>query len=217
MAPTLAEILRVERGYIFRITHRDNVRHLLENGTYCASSEVRDPSFVTIGNEGLIRRRPSRVVPVGPGASLADYVPFYVTPYSPMLYNIKTGYQGVRQRALGEIAILICSLPKLDADGVSYVVSDRHALLRTAAFAVGRENCGGLAWDLWQNRDFRRDLNDPKKFDRYQAEALVHRHLPARTLLGIAVYDEVSEEIVGRAIEVTGAAVRVVRRPEWYP
>ena len=35
--------------------------------------------------------------------ALSDYVPFYFTHHSPMLYNIKTGYHGMRQTPMPEI------------------------------------------------------------------------------------------------------------------
>lgn len=51
---------------------------------------------------------------MAPGGTLSDYVPFYFTPCSPMLYNIKTGYNGVpKQEAMEEIVLLVASLRKL--------------------------------------------------------------------------------------------------------
>ena len=84
-----------ENAYIFRITHINNVPWLLANGVHCRNSIDRDPNFHEIGNPDLIDKRAHRVVLVGPGGTLSDYVPFYFTHYSPMLYNIKTGYHGL--------------------------------------------------------------------------------------------------------------------------
>lgn len=83
--------LTPERGLLFRITHIANLPWLLANGLLCASSTAHDPNFVTIGNPDLIERRRQRRVPIAPNGTLADYVPFYFTPKSPMLLNIKTG------------------------------------------------------------------------------------------------------------------------------
>ena len=52
-----------------------------------------------IGNPDLIDKRTHRIVPAPPGGTLSDYVPFYFTLYSPMLYNIKTGMEGHRAKA----------------------------------------------------------------------------------------------------------------------
>lgn len=101
--------LNPEKALIFRITHRENVPWILQHGLVCANGHPQDPGFVQIGNVELIGKRSHRPVPVPPGGTLADYVPFYFTPFSPMLYNILTG-RGVRQRPNEEIVILVSSL-----------------------------------------------------------------------------------------------------------
>lgn len=92
--------LNPERVLIFRIVHIDNVPWILDNGMHCRTSEIQAPDYRVIGNKDLILIRGSRAVPIQPGGTLADYVPFYFTPFSPMLYNINTGFGGVEERAL---------------------------------------------------------------------------------------------------------------------
>ncbi|MEO1609407.1 MAG: DarT ssDNA thymidine ADP-ribosyltransferase family protein [Pseudomonadota bacterium] len=55
-------------------------------------------------------KRKHRNVPCIPGGTLSDYVPFYFTPFTPMLYNIKTRYGGVSQNPMEDIIILVSSL-----------------------------------------------------------------------------------------------------------
>jgi len=57
-----------------------------------ANGTLYDPNYRNIGNPDLIDKRSRRVVPIPPGGTLSDYVPFYFTPFSMMMYNIKTGY-----------------------------------------------------------------------------------------------------------------------------
>jgi hypothetical protein len=90
--------LNPQKALIFRITHVSNVAWILANGLHCSNSGHSDPNYVPIGNSEIITRRAARIVPIAPGGTLSDYVPFYFTPYSPMLYNIKTGRVGVTQR-----------------------------------------------------------------------------------------------------------------------
>ena len=94
---TVIPSLTAERAFIFRIVHRNNLPWILANGLHCRSSLVIDPHYVDIGNPDLIGKRNARAVPIAPGGTLSNYVPFYFTPRSPMLLNIKTGYNGVRQ------------------------------------------------------------------------------------------------------------------------
>jgi|SRR5215218_1829987 len=92
MPKSLQETLIPEKALIFRATHRSNLPWVLANGLHSRSSVRQDPNFVAIGNTEVIARRQKREVPIPPGGDLADYIPFYFTPYSPMLLNIKTGY-----------------------------------------------------------------------------------------------------------------------------
>lgn len=102
-----------ESAHIFRITHIDNVRWMLRHGMRCRSSSTQDPNFKRIGNPELIEKRRTHIVSVAPGGLLCDYVPFYFTPWSIMLYNIKTGYNGVPHVPNREIVIMVSSLHKL--------------------------------------------------------------------------------------------------------
>src|SRR5262245_11761597 len=106
--------LTPEKALIFRITHIANVPWILDHGLHCRSSANQDPTFHEIGNPDLIDKRTRRIVPVRPGGSLSDYVPFYFTPATPMLLNIKTGYNGVPRTAMADIAILVSSVHKLE-------------------------------------------------------------------------------------------------------
>ncbi len=47
-----------------------------------------------------------------------------------------------------------------------------------------------IDWLILQQRDFERDPDDPAKFERYQAEALIHQHCPISGLLGIVCYTD---------------------------
>jgi hypothetical protein len=80
-------------------------------------------------------------------------VPFYFTPYSPMLYNIKTGWNGITKRSMSEIAILVSSLTTFAEAGIAFVFTDRHALLRTAVFFNSLADLRKLDWQHWQARN----------------------------------------------------------------
>ncbi|WP_421621802.1 DarT ssDNA thymidine ADP-ribosyltransferase family protein [Alkalilimnicola ehrlichii] len=56
----------------------------------------------------------------------------------------------------------------------------------------------------------------PEKTERYQAEALIHHHLPVSALLGIGAYtDRVRADIESQALAV-GLQLKVVTRPNWF-
>jgi ssDNA thymidine ADP-ribosyltransferase, DarT len=134
MSPIASKKLTAERALIFRIVHRNNIPWILNNGIHSRNSVISDPNYITIGNVDIIEKRDKKVVSIIPGGLLSDYVPFYFTPFSPMLLNIKTGRGGVIQRPNEEIVILVSSLPRCRQLGLSYVFSDRHAYLEPARF-----------------------------------------------------------------------------------
>ena len=92
----MAMTLNPDKALIFRIMHRDNLPWILDHGLHASNGEVSDPNFRNIGNVDLIEKRNLRPVRVGQGGTLSDYVPFYFTPFSIMMFNIHTGYN-VRQ------------------------------------------------------------------------------------------------------------------------
>jgi hypothetical protein len=116
-----------DEARIFRITHIDNVPWILDHGLHCKSSKVQDPNFVQIGLRELIDKRATRRVHKKPGGSLGDYVPFYFTPWSIMMYNIKTGYGDVIQRPNHEIVIIVSSIHQLVELDIPFLFTDAHA------------------------------------------------------------------------------------------
>jgi len=213
---SLMKDLSPDKALIFRITHIANVEWTVANGLHCQSSELQDPNHVSIGNPDLIEKRKNRPVPMSPGGTLSDYVPFYFTPYSPMLYNIKTGWNGILQRPMADIVILVSSLLTVQKHGNSFLFTDRHANLSAAVFSVDLAALATLCWASWQARDFRKDHEDLARFERYQAEALVHKCLPVDALHGIVCYGDEQAEGVQEIVKKHGVSLDVAARPGWY-
>ena len=143
-----------------------------------------------IGSSELIEKRQQHRVPVGTEGVLGDYIPFYFTPFSPMLLNIKSGRGGVRQRANDEIVILVSSLHDLKKQQIPFVFTNSHAYYQWTEFYTDLSDLDKIDWSILQTRDFKRDMDDPAKFERYQAEALIYQHCPTAALLGMLCYSE---------------------------
>jgi hypothetical protein len=208
--------LNSQKALIWRIVHRDNLPWILDNGLHCGNGSVQAPDWVSIGNPELIGKRANYPVPVPPGGFLDDYVPFYFTPFSPMLRNISTGWGGVRQWNNEEIVILVSSLRRISAQGGFFLFTDSHAYYRWANFYSDLADLDKIDWPLLQTRDFRHDPEDPAKFERYQAEALIYRHLPIDGLLGIMCYTEDLKRTIERQVQARNLSLSVHVRTEWY-
>lgn len=207
--------LTPEKALIFRITHIENVPWILDNGAHCAKSDCRDPNFIQIGNADLIGKRANHRVRAHPFGTLGDYVPFYFTPKSVMLFNIHTGRNVTRQR-MPDIAILVTSLHRLVKQNVPFLFTDRHAILVNAEPTNDLECLDRLNWKILRAHDFARDPDNPVKFDQYQAEALVYRCLPVTALHAIACHGEEQQERLRAEVERRSLDLKVVKKPGWY-
>lgn len=207
--------LNSKKALIWRITHINNLSWILDNGLHASSSSIQSTDFMSIGNTEIINRRNTRQVNLPPYGTLKDYIPFYFTPFSPMMLNIHTG-TGVSQHLNNDIIILVASLRKLEKFGIRFLFTDRHACLQLANYFDNLDDLPKLAWELWQKRDFQRDPEDPEKMDRYQAEALIYQYLPIKNIEGIVCYTDELELKIKEWVNNKGLLIKVITKPRWY-
>ena len=212
----MSDKLNPDKALIFRIVHRDSAPWILENGMHCRNSAVQDPRYRTIGNPDLIDKRQHRLVPIAPGGTLSDYVPFYFTPYTPMMLNIKTGYGGITKLPNEEIVIFVSSLRKMAELGHPFVFSDRHAYLISANFYNDLAGLSNIDWGILQQRDFKRNPDDPEKIERYQAEALIHQVVPTGALLGVVCYTDAVKGTLDHIATEHGLKLQISMVTGWY-
>lgn len=216
MADDHTELLNPERALIFRIIHRANLPWVLQHGLHCGNSATRSAHWVSIGNQELIGKRAQWPVAADPGGVLNDYVPFYFTPFSPMMLNIKTGWNGVQQHLPQDILILVSDLHRLTDLGLTWLFTDTHANNGVVNYFNRLADLQRIDWRILQTRDFKRDPDDPAKVGRYQAEALVHSHCPLQGLSGIVCFDEAGKMAAQQAVNDVGAKLKVIKQPSWY-
>lgn len=208
--------LNPEKALIWRITHRQNIPWIFANGLHAGNSVSSSQNWVTIGNTELIDRRGHRPVPLSPHGVLNDYVPFYFTPFSPMMYNIYTGRGGVKKVLNSDIIILVSSMHKIANLQIPFVFTDRHAYPVTSQYYNQLADLTKIDWTLLQQRDFTRDPDAPEKVERYQAEALIFNHVPIEALIGTVCYTkEVQQELQTEASQ-QGINLDIHCIPSWY-
>lgn len=208
--------LTQDKAWIFRITHRDNVPWILANGMHAKNGALSDPAFRNIGNPDLIDRRAQRPVLVHPGGTLSDYVPFYFTPFSIMMLNIHTGHGGLKKVPNEDIVIFVSSLLHVAGQGIPFVFTNQHAYPPMADYFTDLNQLDRIDWPLLQSRDFRNDPDDPGKKERYQAEALLWKHVPLAALKGVCCSTHAVAEQLKSDIAARGLNLDVAVRPKWY-
>ncbi len=207
--------LNPKEALIFRIVHLANLAWILDHGMHCRNSPFQDPHYFNIGSAELIEKRSRRAVPIAPGGTLSDYVPFYFTPFSIMMYNIKTGYGGITKRENKELVILVSSVHKLRELGLPFVFTNQHSYPVDTLYYSQIEDLKNIDWTLLNQRDFKTSDDDPGKQSRYQAEALVHGHVPLKAMLGVGCWDDTARGQIELLIKAS-QDFPVRTRPKWY-
>lgn len=100
--------------------------------------------------------------------------------------------------------------------GLRFVFTDAHAYPHWAGYYSDLQDLERIDWEILQRRDFKRDPDDPRKMERYQAEALIHQHVPTEALLGIVCYDYDLKRWVQEQVQQRQLNLPVHARPGWY-
>ena len=155
-------------------------------------------------------------MPLPPGGTLSDYVPFYFTPFSIMMYNIHTGYGGITRRANQDIVIFVSSLHRVRQLNLPFVFTNQHAYAADTDYFDDLANLSRIDWPLLQSRNFKTSDADPGRQLRYQAEALIHRHVPLTALSGVGCHNEAVKQKLESLIAAAGRTLTVKTTPSWY-
>lgn len=174
---------------------------------------------VEIGYPHIKERRARRIVPCGAGGTLADYVPFYFAPRSPMLYAITRGNVSAEAAQVEEIVYLVTSTQALHQAGLCVVVSNRHAELDYADLTDRDERLDGddfVDWPLMVERYWSSTPDDPDRKERRQAECLVHPGVPWELIQAVVTKTDGACRRVESALGAVGVETPVIVRAGWY-
>lgn len=198
--------------YAFRITHIDNIPHILKNGLVKADSPLHDENYVPIGDQQIIGLRGGTNVK---GYQIGEYIPFYLGPRSPMLYVIQHGYNGVQRVEPENIVYCVIRLDDLISNNIDCIFTDGHALSFLTSFyskdklsiineIVKFDDAYSSQWNSDEDLDLKR---------RKEAELLIKNDLPVQFLRGFVVYNNRAKDIL---IEKGVAENMIAVKPGYY-
>ncbi|RKN29934.1 type II toxin-antitoxin system toxin DNA ADP-ribosyl transferase DarT [Micromonospora musae] len=219
MADTLGQ---PEPTLIMHFTHIDNLPAILKAGRLYSDSSVGPQLATNVGAVEIKTRRRQRLVPCPPGGSVADYVPFYFAPRSPMMYRIacdhRDGKSGCYPGGDDPLIYLVSSVEQVDAAGLSWVASDGNCAVGLTTFSAQLDELATLVdWPLLQEQIWRNIPEDMDRMRRRAAEFLVHREFPLDLLVGYAVRTEQRREQLRQVFREAGMIEPYVAvRPAWY-
>src|ERR1035437_52385 len=208
--------MNLQQVKIYRMTHIENIPHILNCGITHKNSNNNNPSFITIGDISLIDTRSSKRIIVDNGNSLnfnaptivlGDYIPFYFGVKMPMLYVMQNGGNFVEHATPPkDIVYLVCPIIKIiESDNVFYFTYG-HATDNLTTFydsskvlelttIIDWSSVGASYWGGHENLNIKR-----KK----QAEFLVSDDLEPEYLIGIGCYNELAKrKLMGMGVDET--------------
>lgn len=206
------------RTYLYHITHLKNLGDIIRHGCLWCDNErkARALDSTGIAHQHIKDRRSRRQVPLGQGGTLADYVPFYFAPRSPMLYAIHMGRVQNYTDGQAPVLHLLSSVETVIEHNLSFVFTDGHAEIAYSKFYDNMQRLDQIDWDVmradyWNDTD---DDGDRKR--RRQAEFLVYRSFPVSLVAGICVYSETQVDAVKQIVGKYGLQIPVAERRNWY-
>lgn len=177
--------------YLFRMLHIDNMEHVLQHGITKIDSVNANLQYKAIGDGSLISNRSLFFIPNG--KTLSNYIPFYFWNRMPMLYVIQKGFNGVQATPPENIIYCITSVAQIISFHLDYIFTDGHAVNCLSSFYASNEisrieeiiDLKVIKDSYWNDNP--KDL-DKKR--RKEAEFLVENDIPFEAIIGYAVYNQ---------------------------
>lgn len=194
---------------IYRMTHIDNIPHILTNGITHKTSPNRNPNYVGIGSVSIINTRDSTTC--SKGRNLGDYIPFYFWYKSPMLLWIQTGYGDATACPPEEIVYMVLWTQSIINVNLDYIFTDAHAVSGLTRFydSSNIQNIQNiLDWEAVRSTYWGGEENRELKLKK-EAEFLVYGDIPYNAIAGFVVYNEAAKQrLVGFGIQDDRIAIR---------
>lgn len=203
---------------IYHITHVSNLKGIVDaGGLWCDSqrAQLAMPS-IDIAHATLKQRRRSKHVPVAAGGTLADYVPFYFTVRSPMLYALAQRAVETYQGSQEEIIYLVISIERVFSSPCQWCFTDGHAVEAFSRFFDDLAMLDGLDWDIIADRNWADTSIDPDRKRRKQAEFLIYQFVPWTWIAEIAVASAQMAMRVNQILGSTPNRPAIRTRTGWY-
>lgn len=180
----------LEKTYLFRMTHVENILHILQHGITHSTSANDNPDFVPIGDGSLIATRNDFLL--NNGRRLGEYIPFYFGVRTSMLYVVQNGFNMVAPTPVENIVYCITSVQKIIDLQLDFVFTDGHAVdgFTTQYTLADIANIDTiLDWKAIRAK-YWRDDNDLDLKRRKEAEFLVSGDIASEAVLGYLTYNE---------------------------
>lgn len=203
----------LNKTYLFRMTHIENIPHILQFGITHSLSSNANNNFVPIGDGSLIKTRNNFLL--NNGRKLGDYIPFYFGKRTPMLYVVQNGFNMVAPIPAENIVYCVTCLKKIIDLQLDFVFTNGHAVDGfTSQYTISDiDNLDKIIdWNA-VNAKYWRDDNDLDLKRRKEAEFLILGDIPFNGILGFVVYNQNAKN---RMINFGADDSNIHIKPEFY-
>lgn len=185
----------------------------MRNGIYTSESPNFDPDYTKIGDTSLINYRKNLDAHNPPGGKLSEYVPFYLGPRSPMLYQIALGYEDITKYPQEDIVYIISSFGKVKAHNLVYFFTDGNARSETTTAYVSEADFAMLDWETIYSIYWKSDETDLLRKQKKQSELLIKDHLPVSCIDYIGVFNNAAKQKVLLLLEAVNLSIPIKVSP----
>lgn len=203
---------------IYHITGVENLASIAESGELLCDAECQglQAAPVSIAYSDLKAKRAAKVVDVAAGGTLADYVPFYYAPRSPMLC-VHFYSQGTSGYARGQEGIVhLVSCVQAHAGPGSFAITNGHPIAEITKQFGTLAGLDEIDWDIMNAKYWADTDEDGDRKRRRQAEFLAHRRIGFSSVRLVGAMTEATAEEARSALAGLQNPPPVVIRPDWY-
>lgn len=202
--------------WLYHFTHVDNLPGIIAEGLL-SDSQAGDACVQEAGNPSIKERRRDRPVPLPPGGVVADYVPFYFAPRSPMLSSIVNGQVHEYRSDQTHLIYLLTRMSTIIGRGLPWIATDRNAVLATAKFADHLDQLSThIDWEVIEAKYWANTASDGSRRERRMAELIIHQTVPWEAFTHLAVCCETRKTEVEGMLSTSSHVPAVVVRDGWY-
>jgi hypothetical protein len=218
----MTPVVDVRSWWVLHFTHLDNLPSIVAAGGIACDWQAAQRGMRTeVGDTSIKEARRRRTVPVGPGGTVGDYVPFYFAPRSPMMFRIacdcRDAIPGRYQGGDRPLIYLAARVGTVVDSGLSWVATDGNARATITHFSADLTEVRQMIdWELMRQKMWNSTAEDPDRERRRAAELLVQDRAPLSLFHEVAAYSNHHADKARVALGDHPLAQRVNVRPDWY-
>jgi hypothetical protein len=205
-------------AYLYHITHYSNIPKIIDAGGLMAKNVLSNhcSDYVNIAHASIQDTRASTQVPLAPGGTLHDYVPFYFCYRSPMLYAIYNGKVAGYDSGQDHVVYFVTDTDCLCKSGARYVFTDGHAIMFYSQYFNNIKDLSKLNWNYIQSRYWFDNEDYPDRKRQKQAEFLVYEKVDWNVIQCIVTINNEIKEKISNSIATCTHKPEILIKKDWY-